>query len=398
MNTTPHPSLDDALPAAAAQAAPVAASAARKRSRALSLEEQERFCAEIDALRLSTLHSLGERDARYIRRVVLAMRSLELLGRAMLVVGCFLPEAWMFSVWLTGAVVLGIAKIIDNMEVGHNVIHGQYDWMNDPSLSGKSYEWDIVGTSEYWRRTHNYRHHTYTNVHGMDEDLGYGLLRLFPEQRWSPFFLAQPFIAIIFALLFQWGVAIQELRLGRYFMGRMSKQELADLFRPVKGKMRNQLLKDYLFVPLLAGPFFLWVVAGNLIANGIRNVWTYTVIFCGHFTAEVETFPKSVLRDETRAQWYLRQIAGSSNLTGGWLMNFLTGNLSHQIEHHLFPDIPANRYAEIAPVVRDICKRYGQHYNTGSMVTQFAQVIWRIVRHSFPSSPAKPPRQAQAGA
>jgi len=121
----------------------------------------------------------------------------------------------------------------------------------------------------------------------------------------------------------------------------------------------------------------------------IRNIWTYTVIFCGHFTTDVETFPKSVLKSESRAHWYLRQIRGSSNLSGGFLLNVMTGNLSHQIEHHLFPDVPANRYVDMAPVVREICARYGQHYNTGSMVKQFSQVLWRIVRHSFPSTPTK---------
>jgi len=358
--------------------------------RALSADELERFGAEIDALRARTVADLGDRDLRYIRRVIWSMRGLELTGRALLLASCFLPTAWMFAGWLAGAVILGVAKILENMEVGHNIIHGQYNWTKDPQLQGPTYEWDIVGTSDNWRQTHNFRHHTYTNVHGMDDDIGYGLLRLFPEQRWSPFFLFQPLIAIIFALLFQWGVAIQDLRLGRYFKGRMTKAELSEAFAPVKRKMRHQLLKDYLFVPLLAGPYFLTVAAGNLVANGIRNVWTYTIIFCGHFTADVETFPKSVVRNETRAHWYLRQVRGSSNLTGGWLMNILSGNLSHQIEHHLFPDVPANRYAEMAPVVQDICRRYGQHYNTGSIVKQFGDVIWRIVRHAFPSRPARP--------
>ena len=80
------------------------------------------------------------------------------------------------------------------MELGHNVMHGQYDWMNDPKFNGPKYEWDIVGTSENWRQTHNYKHHTYTNIKGMDDDIGYGLLRLFPEQRWKPGFYYSPYI------------------------------------------------------------------------------------------------------------------------------------------------------------------------------------------------------------
>ena len=358
-------------------------------SRVLSGDELARFGAEIDALRARTVADLGERDARYIRNVYKVVRYAEILGRALLMVAWFLPEGWVFGTAAVGAVILGLSKILDNMELGHNVIHGQYDWMGDPVLNGKSFEWDIMGTSDNWRKTHNFRHHTYTNIHGMDEDLGYGVLRLFPEQKWHPARLGQPLYALIFAILFEWGVAIQDLRLGRWLTGRISKKQMYRIAHPALLKMRRQLIKDYLIWPLLAGPGFLVVLAGNAVANVMRSLWTYTVIFCGHFTTDVQTFPKNVLKNDTRASWYVRQVAGSSNLSGGFLLNVMTGNLSHQIEHHLFPDVPANRYAEMAVQVREICARYGQYYNTGSMVKQFGQVLWRILRHSFPSSPRR---------
>src|SRR5690606_29851937 len=333
----------------------------KPQQRNLSPDELARFGAEIDALRARTVADLGARDARYIRNVVKAVRFINIGGRAALMAGAFLPGMWLVGMWILGVAMLSVAKILENMELGHNVMHGQFDWMGDPHLQGKTYEWDIVGTSDNWRKTHNFRHHTYTNVHGMDDDVGYGVLRLFPEQSWSPARLFQPLYAIIFALLFQWGVAVQDLRIGRYFLGRISAKDLAKQAAPTGRKIRRQLIKDYLIFPLLAGPGFWTVFAGNFVANGIRNIWTYTVIFCGHFTADVETFPKSIVKNETRAHWYLRQIRGSSNLSGGFLLNVMTGNLSHQIEHHLFPDVPANRYAEMAPHVRDICARYGIH-------------------------------------
>lgn len=374
----------------------VIADMSKPTSRVLSGYELARFGAEIDALRARTVADLGERDARYIRNIYKVVRYSEILGRALLMVAWFLPEGWVFGTAAVGAVILGLSKILDNMELGHNVIHGQYDWMGDPVLNGKNFEWDIMGTSDNWRKTHNFRHHTYTNIHGMDEDLGYGVLRLFPEQKWHPARLGQPLYALIFAILFEWGVAIQDLRLGRWLTGRVTNKQMFQISRPALLKMRRQLIKDYLIWPLLAGPGFLVVLAGNAVANVIRSLWTYTVIFCGHFTTDVQTFPKSVLKNDNRAHWYVRQIAGSSNLSGGFLLNVMTGNLSHQIEHHLFPDVPANRYAEMAVQVRDICQRYGQFYNTGSMVKQFGQVLWRILRHSFPSSPARTLRPKMA--
>lgn len=350
-----------------------------QKSRSLTPAELGKLAAELDAIRQQTLSDLGEADAKYIRRIVASVRYTAMAGRGLLFLGWFPPA------WLAGTGLLAVAKILENMELAHNVMHGQYDWMNEPTLNGQRYEWDTVGTSDNWRKTHNFKHHTYTNVQGMDDDVGYGLLRIFPEQRWHPFYLGQPLYALMLALLFQWGVAIQDLEIGRYLKGKMSKSEFEQRWQPVKQKITRQLFRDYVFFPVIAGPAFLPVLLGNLTANGLRNLWTFSIIFCGHFTEDAEIFPKSVVKDESRGHWYYRQIRGSSNLSGGKLLHLLSGNLSHQIEHHLFPDIPAHRYAEIAPKVRDICERYGIHYNTGRFSKQFGQVLWRILRHSLPS-------------
>ncbi|UHQ21241.1 acyl-CoA desaturase [Lysobacter sp. 5GHs7-4] len=360
------------------------------RNRKLSPDELDSFGRELDEVRARAVAQLGQRDADYIRRIVAAVRWTGLGGRLALMIGAIggaFVSGLLIPAWIVGVLLLALSKILENMELGHNVMHGQYDWMRDPHLDGKTYEWDIVATGDNWRKTHNYQHHTWTNVRGMDDDIGYGLLRLFPEQRWRPFYLFQPIVAVIFAVLFEWGVAIQDLRLGRWWYGKISNAQMRKNFRPVGRKMARQLIKDYLFFPLLAGPFFLPVLLGNIVANVLRNLWTYTVIFCGHFTADAETFAKESVKNESRGHWYLRQLRGSSNLTGGRLMDLMTGNLSHQIEHHFFPDIPAHRYAAMAVDVRAICARYGQHYNTGSLPRQFGQVVWRILRHALPSRP-----------
>lgn len=354
------------------------------RNRPLNTDELAAFGAELDELQARTLAEVGHRDARYIRRVVKIQQYCAALGRILLFAGVFPPA------WLLGTLLLGAAKIIENMELGHNVMHGQYDFMNEPSLNGRDYEWDIAGTSDNWRQSHNVMHHSYTNIKGIDADVGYGLLRLFPEQRWRPFYLLQPLWAALLGLLFQWGVAIQELELGKVFSGRKPADQTRRELKPVLTKARRQLLKDYVLFPLLAGPFFFYVFTGNLVANILRNIWTFTIIFCGHFTAHAEIFHKSVLDNESRGHWYLRQLRGSSNLSGGRLFHFMSGNLSHQIEHHLFPTIPAHRYAEMSVEVKAICARYGQHYNCGSLPSQFGQVVYRIFRHALPSRPQSP--------
>lgn len=351
--------------------------------RELSRVELDAFGAELDVLRSRTLADLGETDARYIRRVRAAVRLCCWSGRALLMFGWFPPT------WLLGTLLLGLGKILENMELGHNVIHGQYDWMNDPEFAGRSYEWDIAGPADFWRHTHNHVHHTWTNVLGMDDDVGYGLVRLFPEQRWKPFYRWQPLWVTLQALLFQYSIAIQHLRLDQVYKGKLSKDEVRPLLRQFNAKVLRQWCKDYLFFPLLAlllGANALAVLAGNVLANLLRNLWTFAVIFCGHFTEQAAVFSKESVVGESRGHWYLRQLRGSSNLSGGKLFHILTGNLSHQIEHHLFPDLPARRYAALAVEVREIAQRYGQVYNCGSFSAQLATVLRRIWKYRVPAA------------
>jgi fatty acid desaturase len=61
----------------------------------------------------------------------------------------------------------------EQLEIGHNVLHGQWDWMNDPVIKSRAWDWDTASTAEAWRHSHNYIHHTYTNIVGKDRDLGY---------------------------------------------------------------------------------------------------------------------------------------------------------------------------------------------------------------------------------
>jgi fatty acid desaturase len=169
--------------------------------------------------------------------------------------------------------------------------------------------------------------------------------------------------------------------------GSKSRADLRRDLRAVGRKLLRLAGKDYVGTPLIAqlvsrsGPSAL---AGTFLANTIRNLWAHSVIFCGHFPDEVESFTEESIKGETRGDWYIRQMLGSANLEGGRLFHIMTGNLSHQIEHHLFPDMPSNRYGEIAPRVREICERYGLKYVSGPMHRQIAQTWRTIARLSLP--------------
>ena len=137
-------------------------------------------------------------------------------------------------------------------------------------------------------------------------------------------------------------------------------------------KIRRQIGKDYILFPLLTGPAAIETAKANAIANLSRNLWSYMIIFCGHFPDGALHFTEEEIEDETRAEWYLRQVLGSANFTGGPLLHVMSGNLGYQIEHHLFPDLPSNRYAEISDRVRPLMRevRHPLHDGTAAQAVR----------------------------
>jgi NADPH-dependent stearoyl-CoA 9-desaturase len=344
----------------------------------LTPEQLDAFGAELDAIRERVIAERGADDVAYIKRVIKTQRGLEVGGRALLWAGWFPPA------WIAGTAALSLSKILDNMEIGHNVMHGQYDWTNDPKLSSKGFEWDTACPGDQWRHSHNYMHHTHTNIVGKDRDIGYGILRMSEDQEWRPYYLGNPLYATLLATFFQYGVALHDVETERIISGETTLKEKAGMLKQIWRKVRRQTLKDYVLFPALSGPGFLFTLAGNATANLTRNLWAFTIIFCGHFPDGTQEFSEEETENETRGEWYFRQVLGSANLEGTGLFHILSGNLSHQIEHHLFPDLPANRYPELAPEVREICERYGIPYNSGPLGKQFGSVVRKIFRLALP--------------
>ena len=345
----------------------------------LTAEQIEELGRRLDGIRDRILAERGASDAAYIRDVIRKQRALEIGGRALLFAGV-LPPAW-----IAGTAMLSIAKILENMEIGHNVMHGQWDWMRDPKIHSSAWEWDNVSSSAEWKHSHNYLHHTYTNVVGKDRDVGYGILRLSEEQRWNPYYLGNPVYNFLLSLFFEYGVALHDLEVEKVVAGEKPLSRVWQQVKSIGRKAGRQAFKDYLAFPALAGPFWASVLAGNVTANLVRNVWSHAVIFCGHFPTGAVQFEEEQLDDESRGEWYVRQLLGSANLDGSRFFHLMTGQLSFQIEHHLFPDLPSNRYAEIAPEVRELCEEYGLEYTTGPLWKQYLQVLGTINRLALPN-------------
>ena len=158
----------------------------------LTAAQIEEFGRELDAIRDEIFESRGESDRRYILRVIRTQRTIAVLSRFVMYAGLFFLPAWghAFASWgmslgiIGGAAfMLGIAKILENMEIAHNVLHAQWDWMKDPAIQSNTWEWDTMSPSDRWMNSHNVVHHTWTNVLGKDLDVGYGIMRVTPMQR-----------------------------------------------------------------------------------------------------------------------------------------------------------------------------------------------------------------------
>jgi fatty acid desaturase len=372
----------------------------------LSEEQIEALACEFDAIHDEVFNDLGERDAKYIRSMIEMHRRMALMGRALLV------PSRMWPAWVAGTANLSLAKILENMEIGHNVMHGQWDWMNNPEIHSSSWDWDTASTKEAWKHSHNYVHHTYTNIRGKDKDLGYEIMRIDPHQKWHPVYLAQPFYNVLLMALFEWGVAFHDLDFEAIRKGEKSMQQVREELKGIAGKARTQIVKDYIAFPALSGLIMgavktiatrsldegrrefkrsyrstLWA---DVAANVVRNFWSNAIIFCGHFPDQTYTFSEAEAEGESKGGWYVRQLVGAANIEGSPLFHVISGNLGYQVEHHLYPDMPSTRYGEIAPKVRDVCKRYGLPYNTGPFGKQWGSVQRTILRLAFPGGKPRP--------
>src|SRR3954471_10789415 len=287
----------------------------------LTAAQLEQLGGEFDAIRDRGRGELGDRDRRYIEAMIEMQRRLAVLGRVGLLLPRFRPLA------LSGASALAAAKILENMEIGHNVMHGQWDWMNDPRIHSSTWDWDTASTKEAWKHSHNYIHHTYTNIRGKDKDLGYEIMRIDPAQKWNPVYLAQPIYNLILMALFEWGVALHDLDFEAIRKGRKPMPQVKRELKGIAGKAKDQVVKDYIAWPLVSAlaaiavdavvetrrqrkpprgilgrvkrrkrqgrlapvveaalesgsKTFRQTAKADAAANIVRNVWSYAIIFC----------------------------------------------------------------------------------------------------------------------
>jgi linoleoyl-CoA desaturase len=263
-------------------------------------------------------------------------------------------------------------------------------------INSNVWDWDTASTKEAWKHSHNYIHHTYTNVLGLDRDLGYEIMRIDPEQDWRPVYLLQPLYNLLLMMFFEWGVALHDLDFTAARADKKSWLQVAKDFRGIlkgwppdcRGLRPLAVAERSVFSNHLCGELHGERDSQRL---GIRDhlLWAFPRpdVHVHARAVRVRKRRRKVRAPATRCREHRRSP----------LFHVISGNLGYQVEHHLFPDMPSTRYGEIAPRVREICERHDLPYNTGPLSKQLAMVQRSILRLAFPGGQPRPKPDAYDG-
>jgi linoleoyl-CoA desaturase len=329
------------------------------------------FGRAIDAIKHDVESRVGADDLRYVERLRLFSRAMEIVGRACIHVSF---EPILFSI---GVVALFLHKQVEATEIGHTALHGAYDRFGDKTgFHSSTFRWRVPIDEESWKQGHNVKHHGHTNVAGKDPDIHFGPVRLTTHTPWRPFHRLQ----LAFALLhifpnFGFLMNLHFTGLNDVWFGNgrggmdvlpdRSKAQIRRAYWRTIRKYAPYYAYEYLLFPALAGPMFWKVLLGNWLSETMRDVYSAATIFCGHVGEHVKAYPEGD-RAAGRGAWYARQVEATNDFEVSWPVSVLCGGLDRQIEHHLFPKLAPQRLREVAPSVKKACEEHGVAYHTGS--------------------------------
>ena len=350
---------------------------------------------ELQALYREARSKMGEADLAHIRNVTaygeaINARRLELLRDGG-------PRA-------TGrAIVLEMLyRLLQFSELGHNILHGSYDDLpGNGQYHSDRYHWDFNVDPDQWKVMHHEGHHPNTNIVGKDHDLGYSVLRGQAAQDWFGhhalqlvlFGAASPFFTQLAPFLI---ANITRQVEGKRFWSR-------DTLRAPTRIALSDTKRRLLIEPSAMGRRFVPAMLANHIGGAAGYLSVLFLVAIEHHAGETEVFPDPG-PDETRDEYYRRQIRGTrnflrSNKLDSALMRILEeevpfdnrpdfrifyGGLDTHIEHHLFPDLPPNRQREVAPRVREIVARHGLPYHVTPLGETAALLFQALTGLSVP--------------
>jgi len=346
-----------------------------------SNREAAAFVADLRRTVTNWFAAAGRSDKADASIVAKTVFLLGMMGTAYGLVLSNLLQGWA----LLGVVILmGVVMAGIGFGVSHDALHGAYSsrpWIN--SLLGTSF--DALGANGYmWQITHNVIHHTYTNIHGVDEDLSVSpLLRLSPEAPLRPYHRYQHLYAFAaYSLSTLFWVFVKDFK---YFLQR-------DL-GPLRHRKHSWGAVTWLVIskvvymgyalvlPLLIIHQAWWrIIAGFVLVHLIAGAILGVVFQLAHVVEGTE-HPMPDTTGGMEHAWAVHEMLTTSNFANGnSLLSWYVGGLNYQIEHHLFPRVCSVHYPALSGVVREVARRHGIPYNEHRTLGQAVASHYRTLK------------------
>lgn len=275
-----------------------------------------------------------------------------------------ISEWWklLFTV-LMGAGMAGVG-----MNVMHDGNHGVYSkkkWVN--KFMGSSI-YVLAGNVYNWQVQHNVLHHTYTNIHGHDEDIDAGrVIRFSKHAKWRKFHKFQHIYSVfLYGLLtFNWALTTDFIQTKNYLKRQLSYGEMPSKWKQWSTLAVTKLVyvTVWLIIPMLIGITWWKVLLGFFVMHYTAGL-ILSVIFQLAHVVEDNDMPLPNEKGEMKNTWAIHQLFTTANFASkNKIVNWLTGGLNHQVEHHIFPNISHIHYDKIAEIVRETAIEFNLPYN-----------------------------------
>ena len=267
------------------------------------------------------------------------------------------------------AMLMGVGMAGVGMNVMHDGNHGSFSskrWVN--KIMGSSI-YIMAGNVYNWQVQHNVLHHTFTNIHEHDEDLEAGrILRFHKHAKWRWFHKFQHFYSIfLYGLLtFNWAITTDFQQMYRYTKRKLSYGKFPNpvLNWGILVVTKLLLVTIWFVIPMLVLDIAFWkVLLGFFAMHYVTGVILSVVFQLAHVVDEAET-PMPLEDGTMKNSWAIHQLITTVNFgTKNRLVNWFTGGLNHQVEHHIFPHISHIHYTKISKIVKETALEFNLPYN-----------------------------------
>ena len=273
-----------------------------------------------------------------------------------------------FWVYLLLSITIGVGMAGVGMNVMHDGNHGSYStksWVNK-FMGGSIYI--LAGNVYNWQVQHNVLHHTYTNIPCHDEDLDAGrIIRFTNEAKWYKFHKFQHYYSVfLYGLLtFNWALTTDFKQMSAYLKRNLSYGTLKSpkILWTTLVITKIIYFSVWLVIPMVMGIVWWKVLIGFFVMHYTAGLILSIIFQLAHVVEETTNPIPSAETGEIENTWAIHQLFTTTNFAPkNWIVNWYTGGLNHQIEHHIFPNISHIHYGKIAEIVKQTAKECNLPY------------------------------------